>query len=194
MTMNVFHPIGSVRSARVMSMRTTSTPGPNRSRVANSSRSSITVTSYSSSVARLDLDPHRASTNEAGVPGEVLGQLVFAERRAACLDNPLRLDERVAFDASTAQSPRQTAQIVDDELRTDHLRRAPDGPDDGADGESAPLALELGHLRVDLAHAPSIGPSEPLTTDRCRVNQDAASDVSTDPTAAKVVRPVVREL
>src|SRR5439155_6479634 len=99
-------------------------------------------------VARLDLDPHRAAADEAGVPGEVLGQLVFAERRAACLDDALRFDERVAFDASTAQSPRQTAQIVHDELRADHLRRAADGPDDGADGESAPLALELGHLRV----------------------------------------------
>jgi hypothetical protein len=51
MTMKLFQPIGSERSASIMSMRTTSMPGPNRSRDANSSRSSITVTSYSSIAA-----------------------------------------------------------------------------------------------------------------------------------------------
>src|SRR3954468_3972200 len=48
-------------------------------------------------LARLDRDPHRAAAHKTGVPGEVLGQLVLAERCLACADDALCLDERVAL-------------------------------------------------------------------------------------------------
>src|SRR5207244_2274164 len=90
------------------------------------------------------LDPHRPAADEAGVPRELLGQLVLAQGGVSGLDDPLRLDEGVTFDAAPAEGADQAAEVVDQELRAHDLRGAADRPDDRRDGESAALPLELG--------------------------------------------------
>src|SRR5256885_85726 len=153
MTMKVFQPIGSVRSASGMSARTTSMPGPKRSRAAHSSPSSkIATLQAQRALAGLDSDPHRSAAHQAGVPREVLGELVLAQRSVAVHEHPLGLHEGVALDAAAAERAGEPAQVVDQELRAHHLRGAPDSPDDGAHRETPSLALKLCHTRVDLTH------------------------------------------
>src|SRR5439155_20456152 len=94
----------------------------------------------------------------AGAPPELLGQLGLAPVGVSGLADPLRLDEGVTFDAAPAEGADQAAEVVDQELRAHDLRGAADRPDDRRDGESAALPLELGHLRVDLAHRFSLYP------------------------------------
>src|SRR4029077_11893822 len=64
-------------------------------------------------LARLDRDRDRAAAYQAGVPGEVLGQLVLAQRGFAALDDMLRLYERIAFDAPAAERADETPEVVD---------------------------------------------------------------------------------
>ena len=106
--------------------------------------------------ARLDRDPHRAAAHQPGVPGELLGELVLAERGLARFDHALRFDERVTFDAAAAERSDQATKVVDEQLRPDHLGRAPGRPNDRRHRETAAFPLELGHPGVNLSHDPSI--------------------------------------
>ena len=74
--------------------------------------------------ARLRQNPHRPAAHEAGVPGEILGQRVRAQRsRTARQDFPARKN-RIRLDTSAAERSSWSFLLIvgDDELRADNLR------------------------------------------------------------------------
>src|SRR6266852_6721223 len=71
----------------------------------------------------------------------------------------LRLNERVALDASAAERADKAPEVVDKEFRADHLRRAPGRAYHGRDREPPPLTLELRHPSEDLPHRFQYPPS-----------------------------------
>ena len=123
-----------------------------RSRFANFSRSSTTWTSKADRVRqrgelgadmagadhvqlgrrldRLDVHVHLPAAHEAGLLGEVVGQLIVHELRLARRDGLARLPERVVFVAAAADGADHPSIAEHEHLGADALRRRAGGRDD----------------------------------------------------------------
>ena len=95
-------------------------------------------------------NPHRAAADEPGVPRELFGELVRAQRLAALRDHLAGRVDGVGLDAAAAERPGRTgAQVVGhDELGPGHLRRAALRADDRRDGDAMAVLLEIAEARV----------------------------------------------
>ena len=104
--------------------------------------------------AALGQDPHRAAADETGVPGQLFGQLVRAERPAALAQHLAGGKNRVGFDTPAAERPGGPLRLVicHDQLGADHLGRAAQGADHGGEREAFPGLFELGHPGVKGGH------------------------------------------
>ena len=131
---------------------TTSIPSPNRSELANFSRSSTTWTrkptscaSFADEVAdvpgakhvdvrrrlhRFDEDFHLPSAHEPGFLREVVVQLVLDVQRATVRDRLAGFPERIVLIAAAADRADRPAVRVDEHLCPDALRCGPVGGDD----------------------------------------------------------------
>ena len=108
----------------------------------------VVVDDDPSVLAALRKNPHRAATDETGIPGQLLGQLVGPQGASAIAQDLAGRQNRVGLDASTAQRPRRPSPRVvvrHDELGAHHLRRAALRPDDGRQGKWPPGLFELRH-------------------------------------------------
>ena len=88
----------------------------------------------------LDVDVHLTTTDEAGLLGEVVRQLVVHELRPSVENRLARLAERVVLVAAAADGAHHAAVAEDQHLGADPLRRRSRGRDDGDQrGRFAPV-------------------------------------------------------
>jgi hypothetical protein len=105
-------------------------------------------------IAALSENPHGAAADEAGVPGQVLGQPILTDRPAAVGKYLSSREDRVGLDAPPSQRAERALAFLlsDDQLGADNLRRAAVRPDDGGERVGPSRGRKLGHSLVGRDH------------------------------------------
>ncbi len=99
-------------------------------------------------VGSFSQDPHRAATDETGVPGQIFRQLIGTQGTAAVRDDLARRDDRVGLHAAAPERAGRAIEVVEHELGAHGLRRAAHRAHHGGQRELAAFVPKREHARV----------------------------------------------